>query len=157
MLRFLWLDTSAVFVYNYLLVRLPSIVFDTYWCFTCFDSEVTRLDGSVPIKYGIRLNMDEKYKALKKELSRLTSIPPDQVLFVEIMGPIVKVKSDGSYSFHPVLFRCAMVSMMDTEADFWVLSCMILAYLPTLTILWIILNLFSWCKYFNSTFLRISW
>lgn len=64
--------------------------------------------------------MDEKYKALKKELSRLTSIPPDQILFVEIMGPIVKVKSDGSYSFHPVLFQCAMVFMMDVVADFGV-------------------------------------
>lgn len=52
---------------------------------------MTRLDGSVPIKYGIRLNMDEKYKVLKKELSQLTSIPVDQILFVEIMGPIVKV------------------------------------------------------------------
>lgn len=35
--------------------------------------------------------MDEKYKALKKELSELTNIPSDQILFVEIMGPIVKV------------------------------------------------------------------
>lgn len=64
--------------------------------------------------------MDEKYKALKKELSWLTSIPPDQILFVEIMGPIVKVKFDGSYSFPPVLFQCAMVFMMEIEADFGV-------------------------------------
>lgn len=70
--------------FNYLSLPLPMD--------SCIHLEVivTRLDGSVPIKYGIRLNMDEKYKALKKELSRLTSIPPDQILFVEIMGPIVK-------------------------------------------------------------------
>lgn len=50
--------------------------------------------------------MDEKYKALKKELSRLTSIPPDQILFVEIMGPIVKVKLDSSYSFSEFIAVC---------------------------------------------------
>ena len=52
---------------------------------------VIRLDGSVPVKYGIRLNMDEKYKALKKELSSLTNIPGDQIQLVEILGPVVKV------------------------------------------------------------------
>ena len=49
------------------------------------------LDGSVPVKYGIRLSMDEKYKALKRELSNLTDIPVSQILFVEVVGPIVKV------------------------------------------------------------------
>lgn len=51
------------------------------------------LDGSVPQKYGLRLNMDEKYKVLKKELSVLTDIPAEQILLVEIMGPVVKVTS----------------------------------------------------------------
>ncbi|XP_062601497.1 ubiquitin carboxyl-terminal hydrolase 32-like isoform X2 [Saccostrea cucullata] len=70
--------------FNYLSLPLPMD--------SCIHLEVivTRLDGSVPVKYGIRLNMDEKYKALKKELSSLTGIPPGQILFVEIMGPIVK-------------------------------------------------------------------
>lgn len=51
---------------------------------------VNRLDGSTPVKYGLRLNMDEKYKALKQELSTLSGIPADQLLLVEIVGPIVK-------------------------------------------------------------------
>ena len=50
-----------------------------------------KLDGSVPIKYGVRLAMDEKYKALKKSLSELTNIPTNQILLVEILGPVVKV------------------------------------------------------------------
>lgn len=131
MLRFLWLDTSAVFVYNYLSVWLPCIVFDTYWWFACFDSAVTRLDGSVPIKYGIRLNMDEKYKALKKELSRLTSIPPDQILFVEIMGPIVKVKP--VVVIHSRLFCFSVLWFYDGCCS-WFLGFILyeLAYLPTL-------------------------
>lgn len=73
------------------------------WCYyvrfynLCFkavifcDYLVMRLDGSVPVKYGLRLNMDEKYRTLKKELENLTSIASNQMLFVEINGPIVKV------------------------------------------------------------------
>lgn len=73
--------------------------------------------------------MDEKYKALKKELSWLTSIPPDQILFVEIMGPIVKVKPDGSYSFPCFVSVC--YGFYDGYWS-WFLG-LILAYLPTLT------------------------
>ena len=54
---------------------------------------VMTLDGSVPIKYGVRLNMDEKYRMLKKALSELTDIPTNQILLVEILGPVVKVSA----------------------------------------------------------------
>lgn len=54
---------------------------------------VNRLDGSVPVKYGLRLNMDEKYKALKRELCSLSGIPVEQLLLVEVLGPIVKVRN----------------------------------------------------------------
>ena len=54
---------------------------------------VMTLDGSVPVKYGVRLNMDEKYKVLKKALSELTDIPTNQILLVEILGPVVKVST----------------------------------------------------------------
>ncbi|KAK7088275.1 hypothetical protein V1264_022210 [Littorina saxatilis] len=71
--------------YSYLSLPLPMD--------SCIHLEilVNRLDGSVPIKYGLRLNMDEKYKTLKQELSSLSGIPADQLLLVEILGPIVKV------------------------------------------------------------------
>ncbi len=52
---------------------------------------VMRLDGSMPIKYGLRLSVDEKYKALKKHISILTSLPVTQILLVEIIGALVKV------------------------------------------------------------------
>lgn len=132
-----------MFVYNYLLVQLPNVVFDTYWCFACFDAVVTRLDGSVPIKYGIRLNMDEKYKALKKELSRLTSIPPDQILFVEIMGPIVKVIPDSCYSFPCFISVC--YGFFDGYCS-WFCGSLCFKHTCQLShILLVILNLFSWC------------
>ena len=57
----------------------------------CYYFSVMRLDGSTPTKYGLRLNMDEKYKGLKKQLSQLTSIPMPQILLVEIFGALVKV------------------------------------------------------------------
>ncbi len=50
-----------------------------------------RLDGSIPIKYGLRLNVDEKYKALKKHISILTSLPVSQILLSEVLGAVVKV------------------------------------------------------------------
>lgn len=52
---------------------------------------VQKLDGSVPVKYGLRLNMDEKYKSLKREVSYLSNIPPGELLIVEVNGPNVKV------------------------------------------------------------------
>ena len=52
---------------------------------------VMRLDGSIPIKYGLRLNVDEKYKALKKHISILTSLPVTQILLSEVLGAVVKV------------------------------------------------------------------
>ncbi|KAK7480047.1 hypothetical protein BaRGS_00028684 [Batillaria attramentaria] len=74
--------------YSYLSLPLPMD--------SCIHLEilVNRLDGSVPVKYGLRLNMDEKYKALKRELCTLSGIPADQLLIVEIMGPIVKVSAE---------------------------------------------------------------
>ncbi|XP_021349870.1 ubiquitin carboxyl-terminal hydrolase 32-like isoform X2 [Mizuhopecten yessoensis] len=70
--------------FNYLSLPLPME--------SCIHLEVIvmRLEGTVPKKYGLRLNMDEKYRALKRELSKLTNIPFEQILFVEIMGPLVK-------------------------------------------------------------------
>ncbi|KAL8573322.1 hypothetical protein ACOMHN_032784 [Nucella lapillus] len=75
--------------YSYLTLPLPMD--------SCIHLEilVNRLDGSTPVKYGLRLNMDEKYKTLKQELSTLAAIPADQLLLVEILGPIVKVTDTG--------------------------------------------------------------
>ena len=52
---------------------------------------VIRLDGSKPMRYGLRLNMDEKYLGLKQHLSELSSIPAVELLLVEILGALVKV------------------------------------------------------------------
>ncbi|KAI0214877.1 Ubiquitin carboxyl-terminal hydrolase 32 [Lamellibrachia satsuma] len=51
---------------------------------------VVRLDGSTPTKYGLRLNMDEKYKGLKSHLGELCDIPATQLLLAEVFGALVK-------------------------------------------------------------------
>lgn len=53
---------------------------------------VIRLNGSKPVRYGLRLNLDEKYSGLKQSLSELSGIPALQLLIVEIQGALVKVR-----------------------------------------------------------------
>lgn len=46
------------------------------------------LDGSVPVKYGIRLNSEGRYCDLQEALSKLCGIDAKQLLIAEINGPI---------------------------------------------------------------------
>lgn len=52
---------------------------------------VIRLDGSTPMRYGLRLNVDEKYSGLKSLLSELCHLRPEQILLVEIHLSCIKV------------------------------------------------------------------
>lgn len=54
-------------------------------------SIVIRLDGSVPVKYGLRSPMDASYQSLKERLSSLCHIPADNLLFAEVSGAMIKV------------------------------------------------------------------
>ncbi|XP_077995197.1 ubiquitin carboxyl-terminal hydrolase 32-like isoform X2 [Glandiceps talaboti] len=57
---------------------------------------VIRLDGSIPKKYGLRLNMEDKYKDLKQNLSGLCDLTPQQILLVEVFGAMIRsLPSDG--------------------------------------------------------------
>uniref|UniRef100_A0A8B9KYV4 ubiquitinyl hydrolase 1 n=1 Tax=Astyanax mexicanus TaxID=7994 RepID=A0A8B9KYV4_ASTMX len=51
---------------------------------------VIRLDGSTPVRYGLRLNVDEKYSGLKSLLSELCHLKPEQLLLVEIHLSCIK-------------------------------------------------------------------
>ena len=48
-------------------------------------------DGAKPIKYGIKLNSDDKYKDIRKPLTKFTDISEGKLLFIELNGPHVKV------------------------------------------------------------------
>lgn len=52
---------------------------------------VIRLDGTTPVRYGLRLNVDEKYSGLKCLLSELCHLRPEQILLVEIHLSCIKV------------------------------------------------------------------
>uniref|UniRef100_A0A672QVL1 ubiquitinyl hydrolase 1 n=1 Tax=Sinocyclocheilus grahami TaxID=75366 RepID=A0A672QVL1_SINGR len=51
---------------------------------------VIKLDGSTPVRYGLRLNMDEKYMGLKKQLGELCSLKPEQILLAEVHTSNIK-------------------------------------------------------------------
>ncbi|XP_022537013.2 ubiquitin carboxyl-terminal hydrolase 32 [Astyanax mexicanus] len=51
---------------------------------------VIRLDGSTPVRYGLRLNVDEKYSGLKSLLSELCHLKAEQLLLVEIHLSCIK-------------------------------------------------------------------
>ncbi|XP_059179325.1 ubiquitin carboxyl-terminal hydrolase 32-like isoform X2 [Physella acuta] len=69
---------------------------------------VQKLDGSVPVKYGLRLNMDEKYKSLKREVSYLSNIPPGELLIVEVNGPNVKSLPQDDQKIRSHLIPCSL-------------------------------------------------
>lgn len=52
---------------------------------------VVHLEGSMPTKYGLLLNNDDRYKDVKRELSRYCGLVCSQLLLVEIFGASVKV------------------------------------------------------------------
>lgn len=64
-----------------------------------------KLEGSTPVRYGLRLNMDEKYMGLKKQLSELCSLKPEQILLTEVHTSNIKVqpqsKKPHQHHSHP--------------------------------------------------------
>uniref|UniRef100_A0A670Z3P7 Ubiquitin carboxyl-terminal hydrolase 32 n=1 Tax=Pseudonaja textilis TaxID=8673 RepID=A0A670Z3P7_PSETE len=70
--------------FNFLSLPLPM---DSYMHIEII---VTKLDGTTPVRYGLRLNMDEKYSDLKKHLSDLCALKPDQILLAEVHSSNIK-------------------------------------------------------------------
>ncbi|XP_064618756.1 ubiquitin carboxyl-terminal hydrolase 32-like [Lineus longissimus] len=72
---------------------------------SCIHLEIImiKLDGSVPVKYGLRLNMDEKYKTLKKQLSEHSNIPFNRILLVELFGAVIKSLPDDNQKIKTML------------------------------------------------------
>ena len=60
-----------------------------------FPPVVIRLDGSQPVRYGIKVEVDDKYRSLKQSLSELCGIPSSKLLLVEISGSVIRVRVEG--------------------------------------------------------------
>ncbi|CAI8055035.1 Ubiquitin carboxyl-terminal hydrolase 32 [Geodia barretti] len=54
------------------------------------ETVVVRLDGSQPVRYGLKLEVDDKYRALLATLSRLTGIKKSNLLLVEMFGATIR-------------------------------------------------------------------
>ena len=50
-----------------------------------------RLDGSQPIRYGIKMELDDKYRRLKEIVSELCGIPSSNLRLAEVYGAMLKV------------------------------------------------------------------
>ena len=71
---------------------------------------VVRLSEPAAVKYGLCLNMDEKYRGLKKQLSVLCGVPASRLLLVDVYGTLVRVCPAVSYQllFHGAM-RCCLL------------------------------------------------
>ncbi|XP_055541927.1 ubiquitin carboxyl-terminal hydrolase 32 isoform X2 [Wyeomyia smithii] len=68
------------------LLSLPLPVENYTYC----EILVTLLDGSVPCKYGLRLNSDMKYWDLKKQLAEMCALDPEQMLICELSNSQIR-------------------------------------------------------------------
>lgn len=70
--------------FNYLSLPLPME--------SCIHLEVivVYLDGRIPVKYGLRLNAEEKYLCIKQQLSEHCNIPAEQLMLAEVVASMIK-------------------------------------------------------------------
>ena len=78
----------------------------------CVCVTVVRLSEPHAVKYGLCLNMDERYRGLKRQLSGLCAVPVSQLLLVDVYGTLVRVSLSLclSLSLFLSLFGCVYVS-----------------------------------------------
>lgn len=76
-----------------------------------FPSEVIKLDGTTPVRYGLRLNMDEKYTGLKKQLSELCGLKPEQILLAEVHSSNIKVKRKKKFLQISYCYLCMLACL----------------------------------------------
>ena len=48
-------------------------------------------DGRHPIRYGLRMEIDDKYQSLKTELSQLCGVPASRLLLAEVCNSFIRV------------------------------------------------------------------
>uniref|UniRef100_A0A8B9UQD8 ubiquitinyl hydrolase 1 n=1 Tax=Anas zonorhyncha TaxID=75864 RepID=A0A8B9UQD8_9AVES len=92
--------------FNFLSLPLPM---DSYMH---LEITVIKLDGTTPVRYGLRLNMDEKYTGLKKQLSELCGLKPEQILLAEVHSSNIKVKRKKKKSSRGLQSRTSNASQV---------------------------------------------
>uniref|UniRef100_A0A182NQT2 ubiquitinyl hydrolase 1 n=1 Tax=Anopheles dirus TaxID=7168 RepID=A0A182NQT2_9DIPT len=79
------------------LLSLPLPVENYTYC----EVLVMLLDGSVPVKYGLRLNSETKYWDLKKHLSDLCGLEPEQMLICELSNSQIRFILSNEHRIKP--------------------------------------------------------
>ena len=60
---------------------------------------VVRLDGTTPVRYSLREEMDHKYLDLKKTLSELSGIAVHCLQLCEVMAACIRVRVYSTYNY----------------------------------------------------------
>ncbi len=50
------------------------------------------VDGRQPVKYGLKMEIDDRYSQLKEELSSLCGIPTNRLLLAEVASSLIRVR-----------------------------------------------------------------
>lgn len=81
------------------------------YCVLCILSHVViHLEGTTPTKYGLLLNNDDRYKDVKRDLSKYCGLSCSQLLLVEIFGASVKVLCRCEILVQvPIAGKCAVL------------------------------------------------
>uniref|UniRef100_A0A182PRW5 ubiquitinyl hydrolase 1 n=1 Tax=Anopheles epiroticus TaxID=199890 RepID=A0A182PRW5_9DIPT len=79
------------------LLSLPLPVENYTYC----EVLVMLLDGSVPVKYGLRLNSEMKYWDLKKHLSELCGLESEQMLICELSNSQIRLILPNEHRIKP--------------------------------------------------------
>ncbi|XP_058129653.1 ubiquitin carboxyl-terminal hydrolase 32 [Anopheles coustani] len=79
------------------LLSLPLPVENYTYC----EVLVMLLDGSVPVKYGLRLNSEMRYWDLKKQLSDLCGLDPEQMLVSELSNSQIRFILPNEHRIKP--------------------------------------------------------
>lgn len=77
---------------------------------------VIHLEGTTPTKYGLLLNNDDRYKDVKRELSKYCGLSCSQLLLVEIFGASVKVlcRCETVVTVTSVSAHCRKIAVLET-------------------------------------------
>lgn len=76
-----------------------------------------RLDGSQPVRYGIKLELDDKYRRLKEVVSELSGISQANLRLAEVYGAMVKVRVSTHSERYNVKFWVELYTTQSLPAD----------------------------------------
>lgn len=75
------------------------------------------LDGRQPVRYGLKLEIDEKYRQLKDELEKLCGVPAARLLMVEVYASNIRVSYTLAHT--PAVAGNHKSQILNSPPDVW--------------------------------------